>query len=446
MKALVVGAGVAGPVTAMALQKAGIIAKVVEAHRLDTGDVGSYLSVAPNGLDALAAIDALPVAVSEGFAHRRNVLRGGSGKILGDITVGHPLADGTPSLTMKRTRLARRLAEEATRRGIAIDGGRRLVGARREGDAVVASFDDGSVETADLLIGADGIHSVVRRLIDPGAPEGRYVGLTNFGGVTPAARVTTTDLEPETWQFIFGTRAFFGAQRAPDGDVVWFVNAPRDAISREERASTTDESWLRWLAGSFDDDPWPAANLIRAGRLELAGDNTYDLGHVPVWHRDRMLIIGDAAHAPAPSSGQGASMAMEDGVVLAMALRDAPSIDEAFVAYERARRQPGRADRRPRRTEQQHQDAGPDRADRPRRVPAGRLPLPDHGAWARVDVRSSDRLGHTLGDRGAGARDRLTGPHPSGRLRRLCGPVRGAAFRCGRPRPDARREMQVWRR
>jgi 2-polyprenyl-6-methoxyphenol hydroxylase-like FAD-dependent oxidoreductase len=120
---------------------------------------------------------------------------------------------------------------------------------------------------------------------------------------------------------------------------VWFVNAPRDAISREERASTTDESWLRWLAGSFDDDPWPAANLIRAGRLELAGDNTYDLGHVPVWHRDRMLIIGDAAHAPAPSSGQGASMAMEDGVVLAMALRDAPSIDEAFMAYERARRQ-----------------------------------------------------------------------------------------------------------
>jgi 2-polyprenyl-6-methoxyphenol hydroxylase-like FAD-dependent oxidoreductase len=339
MQALIIGSGVAGPVAAMALQKAGIGAKVVEAHRLDGGDVGSYLSVAPNGLDALDVIDALPVACAEGFAHRRNVLRGSSGRVLGDIAVGPPLADGTPSLTMKRTRLARRLADEAMRRGIAVEGDRRLLGARREGDMVVASFDDGSTETADLLIGADGIHSVVRRLIDPSAPDGRYVGLTNFGGVTPAGRMTVRDLEPETWQFVFGRRAFFGAQVAPNGDIVWFVNAPRSAIEREQRATTSDETWQEWLASLFDGDDWPAADLIRAGRLELAGDNTYDLGHVPTWHRDRMVIIGDAAHAPAPSSGQGASMAMEDGVILAMALRDARSIDEALMAYERARRE-----------------------------------------------------------------------------------------------------------
>jgi 2-polyprenyl-6-methoxyphenol hydroxylase-like FAD-dependent oxidoreductase len=73
--------------------------------------------------------------------------------------------------------------------------------------------------------------------------------------------------------------------------------------------------------------------------LELTGDNTYDLGHVPVWHRDQMIVIGDAAHAPAPSSGQGASMAIEDGVLLAMALRDAPRIDVAFAAFETARRE-----------------------------------------------------------------------------------------------------------
>ena len=62
MDALIVGAGIAGPVTAMALQKAGISARIVEAHRLDGGDVGSYLSVSPNGLDALDVIGALPVA------------------------------------------------------------------------------------------------------------------------------------------------------------------------------------------------------------------------------------------------------------------------------------------------------------------------------------------------------------------------------------------------
>ena len=153
-------------------------------------------------------------------------------------------------------------------------------------------------------------------------------------------------------------RAFFGAQQAPNGDIVWFVNAPRDPIGRNERANTSDGAWQRWLAGLFEHDAWPAAALIRAGRLELAGDNTYDLGHVPVWHRDRMVIIGDAAHAPARSSGQGASLAMEDGVLLAMALHDASTIDEGLVAYERAVAIAS-SGRGARRSEQQRESPGP---------------------------------------------------------------------------------------
>ena len=339
MDALIIGAGVAGPVAAMALQKAGIGARIAEAHALDSGDVGSYFTVSPNGLDALAAIDALHVAKAEGFAHRRNVLRSSSGHVLGDMPVGEPLADGTPALTMKRTRLARRLTDEAIRRGIVVEGGRRFTSARRDGDKVVATFANGSTETADLLIGADGVHSIIRKLIDPSAPDGRYVGLTNFGGITSGGIVPTPDLAPETWDFTFGRRAFFGAQQASNGDIVWFVNAPRAPISREERAATTDAQWQRWLASLFGDDAGPAAALIRAGRLELSGDSTHDLPHVPVWHRDRMIIIGDAAHAPAPSSGQGASMALEDAVVLAQALRDTSSIEAGFATYERARRE-----------------------------------------------------------------------------------------------------------
>ncbi len=338
MRALIIGAGVAGPVTAMALHKAGIEAVIIEARPRDRGDVGSYFTVSPNGLDALVAVDALPVAIAEGFPTRRNVMRNSAGAVLGDIPLGTPLSDGTPALTMKRSRFAVGLAEEAARRGIRIEYGRRLVGAERSGDGVVATFDDGSIERADLLIGADGVHSVVRTIIDPTAPAGRYVGLTNFGGITPAGALPGPGLEPATWQFTFGRKAFFGAQRAPNDDVVWFVNAPRDEIGRSERATTSDDAWRRWLAGLFHHDAGPAEALIRAGRLELAGDNTYDLGHVPTWHRDRMIVIGDAAHAPAPSSGQGASMAMEDGVLLAMALRDRPSIESAFAAFEAERR------------------------------------------------------------------------------------------------------------
>src|SRR5262249_44888171 len=88
----------------------------------------------------------------------------------------------------------------------------------------------------------------------------------------------------------------------------------------------------------FARDRGPATELIRAGELQLAGDNTHDLPSVPVWHSNSMIIIGDAAHAPSPSSGQGASMAIEDGVVLAKCLRDTSSLQDAFRAFEASRR------------------------------------------------------------------------------------------------------------
>jgi 2-polyprenyl-6-methoxyphenol hydroxylase-like FAD-dependent oxidoreductase len=211
-----------------------------------------------------------------------------------------------------------------------------LVGSSVEASrSVAATFEDGSRETGDLLVGADGIHSAVRGIIDPSAPSGRFVGLTNFGGVTRGAKL---DIEPEAWHMIFGRRAFFGYIAASNGDVVWFANWPRGPIERDERASTSNAAWKERLIELFRDDRGPAVDLIRAGELELAADNTYDLGHVPIWHRGPVVIIGDAAHAPSPTSGQGASMAAEDGVILAKALRDLPSIPEALAAYETERR------------------------------------------------------------------------------------------------------------
>ena len=71
----------------------------------------------------------------------------------------------------------------------------------------------------------------------------------------------------------------------------------------------------------------------------VAGDNTYDLPRVPAWHNDRLVIIGDAAHAPAPTSGQGASLAAEDAVMLAKSLRDQPGMSQALASYEQLRRE-----------------------------------------------------------------------------------------------------------
>jgi 2-polyprenyl-6-methoxyphenol hydroxylase-like FAD-dependent oxidoreductase len=339
MKALIIGGGVAGPVTAMALQRAGIDAVVYEAYPPPDTEVGSYLGLASNGLDALRAIEADKPVLAAGFPSPTNVLWSGRGRRLGAVSNGGRLADGTTSHTIKRARLYQVLHDEAAGRGIEIQYGKRLVAADVAADGrVSAEFQDGSRATGDLLVGADGVHSTVRRLIDPDAPGGRYVGLVNFGGYTPAGQGPAPTGPPGVWNMIFGRRAFFGSIVDDDGGTVWFANVPRPPVTPAERAATTPEQWRRQLLELFAGDHGPAVELIAAGRLELTADNTHDLPTVPTWHRGPMVIIGDAAHAPSPTSGQGASMAAEDAVVLAMCLRDLPDIPGALAAYEGLRR------------------------------------------------------------------------------------------------------------
>ena len=96
-----------------------------------------------------------------------------TGRELGRLALGAPLSDGTPALTMKRTRLAAALAQECLRRGIEVryESGLRSVETTSSG-VVRATFADGASREADVLVGADGVHSTTRRLIDPKAPQG----------------------------------------------------------------------------------------------------------------------------------------------------------------------------------------------------------------------------------------------------------------------------------
>ncbi len=164
----------------------------------------------------------------------------------------------------------------------------------------------------------------------------RYIPVLNIGGYAGGVRVPA---EPGTFRMIFGKRAFFGYAVHPSGEVWWFANPPRaDEPTGAELAATSTERWKKMLTDLFDEDDTPAARIVNATPGRLAGWATYDLPSVPTWHRGPIVIVGDAAHAAAPSSGQGASMAIEDAVVLAKCLRDLPDIRQAFAAYERLRR------------------------------------------------------------------------------------------------------------
>lgn len=332
--ALVIGGGIGGPVAAMALRRAGIDAVIYEAHEGTADGVGGGLGIAANGQSALAAIGAGDLVSSIGSPMATMVVESWTGKRLAEFA-------GLPGLPVTRfvwrPDLYRALYDEAHRRGVTIEHGKRLTGAELHADGVVARFADGTTATADVLIGSDGIRSTVRGLIDPAAPGPRYSGLLGLGGWASDCGLAPTH---DAMHMVFGRRAFFGYQVFDDRRVGWFANVPsRESMSIGECQALGGEEWLRRLRGLFADDRMPALDILHAvtpADLVITGA-LEDLPPVPVWHRGRMVITGDAAHATSPSSGQGASIAMESAVQLARCLRDLP-IGEAFAAFERLRR------------------------------------------------------------------------------------------------------------
>lgn len=333
-RALIIGGGIAGTVTAMALQKAGHEPVLYEAYERSADGVGAFLTLAVNGLDALASLGLKDLVKGLGFDTPRMSMSVGSGKRLAEFSLGGPLADGTVSQTLLRSDLYVALRGEAARRGITAEYGKRLIDASGGADGVRASFADGSHSEGDLLIGADGLQSRVRRIIDPGAPAPRYVPLLNTGGF---AEGITLDAEPGVMHMIFGKRCFFSYVVHPNGQVWWFANPPRKA--EPELATITSASWRTELQRLVGADKTPAADIIAATSEIYPPWATYDFPTVPRWSRDRMIILGDAAHATSPAAGQGASMAIEDAVTLGKCLRDTAGVPEAFATYENLRRE-----------------------------------------------------------------------------------------------------------
>lgn len=331
--AIVIGGGVAGPVAASALRKAGIEATVFEAHRPGTGSRGGPLTLASNGLNALRVIGADRALADAGIPTPRMVIHSGSGKVLGTVESDPGLPVNT---TVPRGHLAGLLQAHAAAAGIPVVHGKRFVDAVDTGRSVIAQFDDHTTHEADLLIGCDGIRSTVRGLIDPAAPKPRYAGLIGLGGFsdTPLGVSDTGG----AFHMVFGRKAFFG--HVSDGERTgWFANLPLQSFTRERLQATTYDAWMALMRERFADDRSAALQILDHVTPEsfIPASPLEDLPHVPVWSKGRIVLIGDAAHATSPSSGQGASLAAESAVELARCLRDLP-VPEAFKAYERSRR------------------------------------------------------------------------------------------------------------
>lgn len=330
--AIIIGGGIAGPVLGIALRRAGIDATIYEAYPGPADGVGFMLSLAPNGLDALGVIGL--DATTLGQPIHTMVIAGANGRALATL----PGLRGLPaSRLLWRSELYRALHDHAAASGVRFEYDKRLIGIDETPEAIVAQFADGDWASADVLVGADGVRSAVRTWIDPSAPGPQYVGHIGFGGHAVGSGVRG---EPGTMYFVNGKRAFMGYWTQPDGSTAWFANVPRaEPMTMAQARAVPNDEWLRMLRELFADDV-PGRDLVNHSQAEdllIAGGGEI-MPSVPRWHRGRAVLVGDAAHAPSSSSGQGASMAVESAVELARCLRDLPDHAQAFAAYERIRR------------------------------------------------------------------------------------------------------------
>ncbi len=333
--ALIIGAGVAGPVAAIALQRAGIDATVYEAYPTTAHGIGAFMGLAANGQDALAAIGLKDAVRSTGIPTPRMAMLNGAGRQLAEVDNGLTLPDGTSNLTVRRADLYDVLHAEALGHGVRIEYGKRLTSIEQTPDSVTATFDDGTFATADVLVGADGMCSTVRGIVAPDAPAPEYTGLLGTGGY---ARGISLPGRRDTMYFVFGKRGFFGYQIAGDDEVWWFANQPVPSEpAPAELAGRTPEWSKKLLTDLFAGDAPPARQIVEAGEDNVGWLPMHSMAAPRTWYSGRAVLIGDAAHVTSPSSGQGASLAIEDAVELTRCLRDLPDPAAAFATYQSLR-------------------------------------------------------------------------------------------------------------
>jgi len=146
--------------------------------------------------------------------------------------------------------------------------------------------------------------------------------------------------EPGVQHMIFGKKAFFGYLVKEDGEIFWFGNLSWPGTpTRKSLQVISETEWRRRFHELYRFDPDPVPDIIQKTEGGIGVYPIYDMLTQPAWHRGRAVLIGDAIHAVSPNAGQGASLALEDAMVLAKCMRDIDDAEKAFARFEALRRE-----------------------------------------------------------------------------------------------------------
>lgn len=330
-KVLIVGGGIGGMTLAIALQRAGIEAHVIELH---DKTVGVGIVCTGNTMRALKALDLLDRCLEQGFASDVFRVYDAAGNFIMDNPMPTGAGPEYPGcIALERPELAHILRTQALVEGATVRIGLTVQALTDSPPGVLASLSDGMSAVYDLVVGADGFYSRVRQLIFGDRYQPQFTGQSGWRWLTERHEeiATTTffhglrkvGLVPlsQKTMYVLITDTMPGKQRVPVEDI------PRMFRERLEEFGAPIIADLR---GKID-----ASSVLVYRPYEV-------LLVPPPWHSSRVVLIGDAAHTMTPHLGNGGGMAIEDAIVLAELLRDGQSIEDVlsrFVQrrYERCR-------------------------------------------------------------------------------------------------------------
>jgi 2-polyprenyl-6-methoxyphenol hydroxylase-like FAD-dependent oxidoreductase len=320
--ALIVGAGIGGLSAAIALRQAGWRVRVFEQAE-SPRELGFGVALAPNAVAALRELGVADTVLSRGFQPRRGEFRRMDGSVLKRIEM-MPGALGGPMLVALRPALHGALLDAVD--AAAFDFGTRVIGYDDNGHRVSMQLADGRRIEGDLLIGADGVGSVVRRTLHPDQPAPRHSGLVAVRGAVHGALAHLGNVDAVLY---LGPGVESTFVRASESGIYWYLSIAQQLIPAGMRDPA---AIVAAMAPRFDS----TFRAITSATSDLRVDELLDRDPLPRWGSGPVTLLGDAAHPVLPHTGQGAAQAMVDSVALARELENA-DIDAGLRAYERER-------------------------------------------------------------------------------------------------------------
>jgi len=330
MKAIIIGAGIGGLSTAIALRKIGMDVKVFESKQ-EVRFAGAGLGIGANAVRALQQLDVGDQILRAGKALDELRILTPAGKILQrteTAAISHKY--GPDNVSIERGVLLELLMSALGPEKI-VHTGRTCRHFEQNDSGVKVWFEDGSTEEGDFLVGADGVHSKIREALLPNAIP-RYAGYTCWRAVVQA-EPDLLHYDPNVFIETWGRKGRFGLVPLSNNRIYWFACLNAKAPDSPLRTYTA-----RDLMKIFEGYHEPIPQILaQTSDHHMLQHDIYDLPPISRFAFGRVVLLGDAAHAMTPNMGQGAGQSVEDAVILASHLKQSPVIEDALLRYERER-------------------------------------------------------------------------------------------------------------